>query len=91
MLTPLPSLLPEASKVSSSAEVKEIRRFCARISSFFKIDDFWWCVIVWECVYSTGHCLNSLCSVSHSQASTRIPNPYHTVTAYDRVTSRYLY
>ncbi len=32
-------------------------------------------------------CLNSLCSVSHSQASTRIPNPYHTVTTYDRVTS----
>ncbi len=41
--------------------------------------------------FSRDLCLNSLCSVSHLQASTRIPNPYHTVTAYDRVTSRYLY
>ncbi len=32
-------------------------------------------------------CSNSLCSVNHSQVSTRIPNPYHTVTACDRVTS----
>ncbi len=37
-------------------------------------------------------CLNSLCCASRSQASsTRIPNPYHTVTACDRVISRYLY
>ncbi len=42
-------------------------------------------------IYQESSCLNSLCSVSHSQASTQIPNPYHTVTAYDRVTSRYLY
>ncbi len=38
-----------------------------------------------------GYCLNSLCCVSRPQASTRIPNPYHTVTACDRVISRYLY
>ncbi len=32
-------------------------------------------------------CLNSPCSTNHSQASTRIPNPYHTVAACGRVPS----
>ncbi len=43
-------------------------------------------------LYSSGtkYCLSSLCSANHSQASTQFPNPYHTATARNRVTSQCL-
>ncbi len=39
---------------------------------------------------ATQLCLNPLCNANHSQASTRIPNPYHAVTMCNRVTSQCL-
>ncbi len=34
-----------------------------------------------------AYCLNSLCSVNHSQSSAQIHSPYRTITACDRVTN----
>ncbi len=40
-----------------------------------------------SCILYLWYCLNFLCSSDDSEASTRILNPYHTVTACDRVIS----
>ncbi len=36
-------------------------------------------------LYIRAACLNSPCYANHTQVSTRIPNPYHTVSACNRV------
>ncbi len=45
----------------------------------------------WSCHLTLCVWILCVAFLAHRQVSTRIPNPYHTVAAYDRVTSRYLY